>query len=196
MNRVKTELEERREKEKKEKERRRLVAWKDEKERKARPAVDRWKLEEEAKKVTRKMRSVGRRLEEEQRVREEMRAKDKEGKVVRERLEEERKVEEKTREVRNREWRQKKEALKFSKERRGNPIVSESNEGVSSLEEVLVGELVCSNCKVDLWKGTLFQCNEGHLACEQCKPDGCVLCQDSFQGRNKALERLREALLV
>ena len=64
MNRVKTELEERREKEKREKERRRLVAWKDEKERKARPAVDRRQLEEEAKKVTRKMRSVGRRVEE------------------------------------------------------------------------------------------------------------------------------------
>ena len=47
------------------------------------------------------------------RVREEMRAKDTEGKVVRERQEEERKVQEKTREARNREWRQKKEELKI-----------------------------------------------------------------------------------
>ena len=47
---MKSELEERREKEKKEKERRRLVAWKDEKEKKLSPAVDRWQLEEEAKK--------------------------------------------------------------------------------------------------------------------------------------------------
>ena len=189
-------MEERREKEKKEKERRRLVAWKDEKERKLRPAVDRWQLEEEAKKVTRKMRSVGRRLEEEQRVREEMRAKDKEEKVVRERQEEERKVQEKKiREARNRKWRQNKEALKSSQERRGKQIRS-VNGDVPSLEEVLVAELVCSNCKDDLWKGSLFQCNEGHLACKQCKPDGCVLCQAPLQGRNKALERLREATLI
>ena len=128
-------------------------------------------------------------------MREEMRAKDMEGKVVRERQEEERKVQEKTREARNREWRQKKEESKSSKERRGKRFVS-SNEDAPSLEEVLVAELVCSNCKVDLWKGTLFQCNEGHLACDQCKPDGCDLCQAPVQGRNKALEKLREALLV
>ena len=88
-----------------------------------------------------------------------------------------------------------KERLKSSKERRVNPIVS-GKEDIPSLEEVLIGELVCSNCKVDLWKGTLFQCNEGHLACEQCKPDECDICQAPLQGRNKALERLREAMLV
>ena len=131
-----------------------------------------WQLEEEAKKVTRKMRSVGRRLEEEQRVREEMRAKDKEEKVVRERQEEERKVQEKkTREARNRKWRQNKEALKSSQER-GRKQIRSVNGDVPSLEEVLVAELVCSNCKDDLWKGTPCQYNEGHLGCEQCKPDG------------------------
>ena len=143
MNRVKTELEERREKENREKERRRLLAWKDEKERKLRPGqVQRLQLEEESKKVRRKMRSVGRRLEEEQRVMEEMRAKEKEGKVVREREEEERKVQEmKTREARNKEWRMRKEGLKSSIEMRANPIVS-GNEDIPSVEEALVGKRV------------------------------------------------------
>ena len=187
MNRIKTEEEERKYEEKKEQERRRLITWKDEKERNVRVVVDRCQLEEEAKKVTRKMRSVGRRLEEEQRVREEIRTKDKEGKLFRERLKEERKMQEKNREARNKEWR-------LKRDRRGKS--TREDEDVSSLDEVLVAELVCSNCKGGLWRGPLFQCNEGHLACEQCKPEGCVVCQTYFQARNKSLERLRGAMLA
>ena len=121
------------------------------------------------------------------RVKEEMRTKDKEGKLFRERLKEERKMQEKNREARNKEWR-------LKRDRRGKS--PREDKDVSSLDEVLVAELVCSTCKGGLWRGPLFQCNEGHLACEQCKPEGCVVCQTSFQARNKALERLRGAMLA
>ena len=86
----------------------RLAAWREEEEKKLRP-VDRWHLEEKARRVTRRMRAVGRRLEEEQGVREEMKAREKVDKAIKERLEEERKLEESERVARNREWRMKRE---------------------------------------------------------------------------------------
>ena len=159
----------------------RLAAWKEQEERKLRP-VDRQHLEEEARRVTRKLKSVGRRMEEEHVVKEEMKAKEKESKVIKDRLEEERRLEESERAVRNREWRMKRER-------------EEGCQGVGgSLEEVLVAELVCSNCQAGLWTGPIHQCINGHLACSYCKPTGCTICQASLQGRNRALERLRMAL--
>ena len=92
----------------------RLAAWREEEEKKLRP-VDRWHLEEEARRVTRRMRAVGRRLEEEQVVREEMKAREKVDKAIKERLEEERKLEESERVARNREWRMKRETEECSR---------------------------------------------------------------------------------
>ena len=92
----------------------RLAAWREEEEKKWKP-VDRWHLEEEARRVTRRMRAVGRRLEEEQVVREEMKAREKVDKAIKERLEEERKLEESERVARNREWRMKRETKECSR---------------------------------------------------------------------------------
>ena len=128
----------------------RLAAWKEEEERKLRP-VDRQHLEEEARRVTRKLKLVGRRLEEEQVVKEEMKAREKEGKIIKERLEEDRRVEESERAARNREWRMKRETEGSRKE----------GEKAGSLEEVLVAELVCTNCQTGLWNGPIHQCIDG-----------------------------------
>ena len=161
----------------------RLAAWKEEEERKLRP-VDRQHLEEEARRVTRKLKSVGRRLEEEQVVKQEMKARERADKVLKERLEEERKVEESDRAARNREWRMKRETEECLRE----------GQMVGSLEEVLVSELVCTSCQAALWKGAIYQCIDGHLACSSCNPADCTICQTPLQGRNRALERLRMTL--
>ena len=161
----------------------RLAAWKEEEERKLRP-VDRQHLEEEARRVTRKLKSVGRRLEEEQVVKEEMKAREKESRAIKERLEEERRVEESERAARNREWRMKREKEGWRR----------AGQMVGSLEEALVAELVCANCQAGLWNGAIHQCIDGHLACTSCKPADCRICQTPLQGRNRALERLRMTL--
>ena len=163
----------------------RLAAWKEEEEKKLRP-VNRQHLEEEARRVTRKLKSVGRRLEEEQVVKEDMKAREKETKVIKERLEEERRVEESERAVRNREWRMKRETEEWRRE----------GQIGGSLEEVLVAELVCTNCQAGLWNGPIHQCTDGHLACSSCKLTDCRICQIPLQGRNRALERLRMTLAM
>ena len=163
----------------------RLERWKEEEERKLRP-VDRQHLEEEARRVTRKLKSVGRRLEEEQVVKEEMKVREKESRAIKERLEEERRVEESERAVRNREWRMKRETDAWRREGGG--------EVVPTLEEALLAELVCANCQAGLWSGPIHQCKDGHLACSACKPADCRMCQTPLQGRNRALERLRMTL--
>ena len=59
----------------------RLAAWREEEEKKLRP-VDRWHLEEEARRVTRKLKSVRRRLEEEHAVREEIKERVRESRAI------------------------------------------------------------------------------------------------------------------
>ena len=166
----------------------RLERWKEEEERKLRP-VDRQQLEEEGRRVTRKLKSVGRRLEEEQVVKEEMRARERESRAIKERLEEERREEESERAVRNREWRIKREREDWRREGGGGEVVP-------TLEEALVAELVCASCQAGLWNGPIYQCINGHLACSSCKPAECPICQNTLQGRNKALERLRMTLAL
>ena len=111
---------------------------------------------------------VGRRLDEEEVLKEEVRSRRREEGRGRERREEERRVVELSRAERNREWRRRKE-----EEQEEGPSPVEEREGV--LELALLRELECLGCGGSLVAPQpVLQCLGGHVACTDCRDRGKV----------------------
>ena len=133
-------------------------------------------VEEEGRRLVRRVRRVGHRLEEEDIVREEGRNRRSQQQRGTERKDEERRREELVRVERNREWRERREEERGSKEERGEEgrKKPERREDAGSLEAALRRELVCQRCGAELGGGEVWQCEEGHLACVACRRRGEV----------------------
>ena len=110
---------------------------------------------------------VGRRLDEEEVLKEEVRSRRREEGRGKERREEERRFVELSRAEKNREWRRRKE----EEEEGSSPV--EEREDVLGL--ALLRELECLGCGMALVAPkTVLQCLGGHVACTDCRDRGKV----------------------
>jgi len=139
-------------------------------------------LDDEAKRVARKIHHVTKRMDEEEQVKDRIRCKQQEETFAKRCKQDEKRKQEMTRAEKNKEWRMKKE-----------------KEGVDvnwrKVEERVRGELCCPSCQRDMAPpGKIYQCRDGHVVCEECwnRTDLkiCSACKESIAGRNIAMEKI------